>query len=67
GSGFPRNFIPSFSWGGAAGFETFQLRKVYEVAEKVMERRHKVLDETEKAILTEIFNQTQPYRVWDKV
>ncbi|HEY4652195.1 MAG TPA: GlmU family protein, partial [Pontibacter sp.] len=47
GSGFPRNFIPSFSWGGAAGFETFQLRKVYEVAEKVMERRHKVLDETE--------------------
>ncbi|MBB6611263.1 GlmU family protein [Pontibacter sp. Tf4] len=67
GSGFPRNFIPSFSWGGAAGFETFQLRKVYEVAEKVMERRQKVLDDTEKAILTEIFNQTQPYRVWDKV
>lgn len=67
GSGFPRNFIPSFSWGGAAGFETFQLRKVYEVAEKVMERRHKVLDDTEKAILTEVFNQTQQYRVWDKV
>ncbi|NEM99535.1 GlmU family protein [Pontibacter burrus] len=65
GSGFPRNFIPSFSWGGAAGFETFQLHKVYEVAEKVMERRHKVLDDTEKVILTEIFNQTQQYRVWD--
>ncbi|MFT5214070.1 MAG: UDP-N-acetylglucosamine diphosphorylase/glucosamine-1-phosphate N-acetyltransferase, partial [Patiriisocius sp.] len=23
GSGFPRNFTPSFSWGGAAGYETF--------------------------------------------
>ncbi|WP_162427612.1 GlmU family protein [Pontibacter pudoricolor] len=67
GTGFPRNFVPSFSWGGASGFETYQLRKVYEVAEKVMERRHKVLDDTEKAILTEIFNQTQQYRVWDKI
>ncbi len=67
GSGFPRNFVPSYSWGGAAGFETYQLRKVFEVAEKVMERRHKALDETEKAILTDIFNQTQQYRVWDKV
>jgi UDP-N-acetylglucosamine diphosphorylase/glucosamine-1-phosphate N-acetyltransferase len=66
GSGFPRNFVPSFSWGGASGFETYQLRKVFEVAEKVMERRHKVLDETEKTILTEVFNQTQKYRVWDK-
>jgi UDP-N-acetylglucosamine diphosphorylase/glucosamine-1-phosphate N-acetyltransferase len=65
GTGFPRNFVPSFSWGGASGFETYQLRKVYEVAEKVMERRHKALDETEKNILTEIFNQTQQYRVWD--
>ncbi|WP_242923341.1 GlmU family protein [Pontibacter liquoris] len=65
GSGFPRNFIPSFSWGGNAGFETYQLRKVFEVAEKVMERRNKPLDETEKAILTDVFNQTQQYRVWD--
>ncbi|MER2996209.1 GlmU family protein [Pontibacter populi] len=67
GTGFPRNFVPSFSWGGASGFETYQLRKVFEVAEKVMERRQKALDETEKAILTEVFNQTQQYRVWDKV
>ncbi|MDH5475658.1 MAG: GlmU family protein, partial [Cyclobacteriaceae bacterium] len=40
GPGFPRNFVPSFSWGGAAGFTTFQLRKVYEVAEKVMGRKN---------------------------
>lgn len=66
GAGFPRNFIPSYSWGGAAGFETFQLRKAYEVAEKVMERRNKHLDNTEKAILEHIFEETQQYRVWDK-
>ncbi|WP_461491795.1 GlmU family protein [Pontibacter sp. HJ8] len=66
GAGYPRNFIPSFAWGGASGFETFQLRKAYEVAEKVLERRQIKLDQTEKAILAEIFEQTQQYRVWDR-
>lgn len=66
GSGFPRNFIPSFSWGGAAGFTTFQMRKMYEVAEKVMERRGMTLDEQEKSILDHIFASTAAYRVWEK-
>ncbi|TPE44725.1 GlmU family protein [Pontibacter mangrovi] len=66
GPGFPRNFIPSFSWGGAAGFETFQMRKVVEVAEKVMGRRNMLLDEVERGILNHIFEETQQYRVWDK-
>jgi len=66
GPGFPRNFIPSFSWGGAAGFETFHMRKVTEVAEKVMARRNKQLDQTERGILNHIFEETQQYRVWDK-
>ncbi|WP_018476946.1 GlmU family protein [Pontibacter roseus] len=66
GAGYPRNFIPSFAWGGASGFETFQLRKAYEVAEKVLERRSMRLDDAEKAILADIFEQTQQYRVWDR-
>lgn len=66
GAGFPRNFIPSFSWGGAAGFETFQMRKVAEVAEKVMSRRQKQFDEVERSIMNHIFSDTQQYRVWDK-
>jgi UDP-N-acetylglucosamine diphosphorylase/glucosamine-1-phosphate N-acetyltransferase len=66
GAGYPRNFIPSYAWGGASGFETFQLRKAYEVAEKVLGRRNIRLDQTEKAILAEIFEQTQQYRVWDR-
>ncbi|MFD3000220.1 GlmU family protein [Pontibacter toksunensis] len=61
GAGFPRTFIPSFSWGGAAGFETYQLTKAFEVAAKVMERRDIPFDETEKAILYSVFEQTQQY------
>ena len=66
GSGFPRNFIPSYAWGGATGFETFQIRKAFEVAEKVMARRGKELNQVEKDILTNVFEQTKEYRVWDK-
>ena len=66
GPGFPRNFVPSFSWGGASGFETFALRKAYEVAEKVMERRNVEFDDHEKDILKHVFEETQQYRVWDK-
>jgi len=66
GAGYPRQFIPSFSWGGASGFETFQLRKAYEVAEIVLRRREIEFDDTEKAILADIFEQTRPYRVWDR-
>jgi UDP-N-acetylglucosamine diphosphorylase/glucosamine-1-phosphate N-acetyltransferase len=62
GSGFPRNFVPDFSWGGAHGFEVFALNKAYEVAEKVFERRNIVFDETEKEILKKVFELTEQYR-----
>jgi len=59
GTGFPRNFIPSFSWGGAAGFKVFELNKAFEVAERVMERRNIKFDEIEKNILKYIFENTK--------
>jgi len=62
GSGFPRNFIPSFSWGGASGFTTYKLAKVFETAELVMQRRNIEFDETEKAILEEVYKQTEEFR-----
>ncbi len=65
GSGFPRNFIPDFSWGGAQGFETFSLAKSFEVAKIVFERRSLKFDETGQDILTYVFNETQKYRVWE--
>jgi len=66
GSGFPRNFIPSFSWGGAAGLTTFQINKFTEVAEAVMGRRSKTYDEQEANIIQHIFEQTAQYRIWEK-
>lgn len=62
GSGFPRAFIPSFSWGGAQGFTTFQLNKVFELMARVMERRKKVLSEEDKKIFAHIFEVTKKYR-----
>lgn len=65
GSGFPRNFVPSFSWGGAQGFETFALNKADEVAEKMMSRRGIEYDEKEKAIMKHLFEASAEYRVWE--
>ncbi len=62
GSGFPRNFVPSYSWGGASGFVTYQTNKAFEVAEKVMERRSMVFDDTERDIMQHIFEITRQYR-----
>ena len=55
GAGFPPNFIPSFSCGGAEGFTTYKIKEAFEVATRVYERRGLVFDETEKEILTHIF------------
>ncbi len=62
GGGFPRNFIPSFSWGGSAGFTEYKTRKAFEVAEKVMDRRKIAFTEEDKSILESIFEQSQKWR-----
>ncbi len=66
GSGFPRNFVPSFSWGGVTGFETYQPKKAFITAEKVMQRRGLELSDTDKEILETIFTKEAPYRTWEK-
>lgn len=66
GAGFPRNFLPSFSWGGAQGIETFRFNKFCETASKVMERRGLELDERERSILESIYNETSSQRSWEK-
>ncbi|MEJ6673928.1 MAG: GlmU family protein [Polaribacter sp.] len=62
GGGFPRNFIPSYSWGGAAGFVTFQMSKVYEVVIAVMRRKSLSFEETDQKILDVVFEETRQYR-----
>lgn len=62
GAGFPSNFIPDFSWGGAPGFEVYKLEKMIETAEKVYKRRNIVFDNIEKDILATIFEMTTIHR-----
>lgn len=62
GAGFPRNFIPSFSWGGSGGTTTYKTVKAFEVAEKVMARRSIEFSEQDKAILDQVFDDTKKYR-----
>jgi UDP-N-acetylglucosamine diphosphorylase/glucosamine-1-phosphate N-acetyltransferase len=59
GEGYPRNFISSFSWGGAAGFVPHELTKAFETAARVMNRRHIELSEVDKEILKHIFDSTE--------
>lgn len=62
GAGFPRNFIPSFSWGGSSGTITYRTNKAFEVAEVVMQRRKIDFTEEDKSILNHVFEATQKYR-----
>ncbi len=62
GSGFPRNFVPSFSWGGAAGFTTYTTSKAFATAKLVMSRRNVEFDEKEQAILEHVFEETKKWR-----
>ena len=62
GSGFPRNFVPSFSWGGASGFTTYLTKKAFEVAKVVMSRRHVEFTEQDAKILEHVFEETKKWR-----
>ncbi|MDP5169755.1 MAG: GlmU family protein [Bacteroidia bacterium] len=62
GQGFPRNFVPSFSWGGASGFTTYQFGKALEVARMVKDRRGKSFTQDEVALMQAVFDKTAVYR-----
>ncbi|EZH74023.1 glucose-1-phosphate thymidylyltransferase [Aquimarina atlantica] len=62
GTGFPRNFVPSYSWGGSAGFTTYLTKKAFEVAKVVMARRKVEFTKQEEQILEHIFEDTRQWR-----
>ncbi len=62
GAGYPRNFIPSFSWGGAQGTMTYKTSKAYEVASVVMQRRGLDLEQQDIDILDAVFEKTARFR-----
>ncbi len=66
GSGFPRNFIPSFCWGGAGGMETYALSKAIDTARKVYERRNLEFGEAEQNMFKAIFEESAKHRIWER-
>ena len=58
GSGFQRNFIPSFVWGGTKGFQPFPVEKAIEIATRVYSRRNIEFDDTEQDILRAVNDLT---------
>jgi UDP-N-acetylglucosamine diphosphorylase/glucosamine-1-phosphate N-acetyltransferase len=62
GSGFMRNFIPSFTWGSASGFSTVDIEKATDVAKRVYARRGRTFDAIDEKILRFVFDQTLSFR-----
>lgn len=62
GGGFPKKFIPDFSWGGESGVTEFQFEKAVEMIANVYKRRGKVLTEQEIAALRQVFDETRKLR-----
>ncbi|SHI82927.1 UDP-N-acetylglucosamine diphosphorylase/glucosamine-1-phosphate N-acetyltransferase [Arenibacter nanhaiticus] len=66
GTGFPPHFIPSFSWGDASGFTTYQLEKAFVTAKIMMARREVEFDEVEERILRHVFEETTEWRKYNR-
>lgn len=62
GTGFPRNFVASFSEGSSAGFTDVSLVKFFAIAERAMARRHVELTEVDKQIFHNIFSIADNYK-----
>ena len=65
GAGFPRNYVPSFAWGGYEGYSTYHIKKAFEVAERVMERRSIELTDQDRTMIEQIFELTSDRRRWE--
>ena len=56
GSGFPRNFIASFSEGGPSGFTDLPMEKFFDIAKRMMARRGRSLSEADNRIFHAILS-----------
>lgn len=57
GAGLVPKHIPSFSWGGADGFDEYPLKKALATAERVLARKNLKLSEAYHHILSFLFNE----------
>jgi len=62
GASFPEKYIPSFSWGGADGLTTYELKKSIQTAKIVFGRRNKEFTTEDEMLLESVFNLTKEER-----
>ena len=62
GSGFPRNFIASFSEGGPSGFTDLPMEKFFDIAKRLMARRGRSLSEADNRIFHAIRELAENYK-----
>jgi UDP-N-acetylglucosamine diphosphorylase/glucosamine-1-phosphate N-acetyltransferase len=58
GSGYQRNFISSFRWGGPAGFNSYNLKKAIQVAKIVFARRGLDFDSVNENLFRNVYEMT---------
>jgi len=62
GSDFPPKSIPSYVWGGAAGFAEYTIEKAIENAVKCVRRKEMVISPSEQQVFRDIFDMTRSER-----
>jgi UDP-N-acetylglucosamine diphosphorylase/glucosamine-1-phosphate N-acetyltransferase len=62
GSDYPPKYIPSFAWGGSAGFSEHDLEKAIETARRALGRRDRTLDANGENVLRKVFELTRDER-----
>ncbi len=65
GGNFPRNFIPSFSWGGSQKITTYDPAKVFEAIENMAILHGGTLTTEDRLLLLNVYEETAKYRPWE--
>lgn len=58
GSGYQRNFVSSFMWGGPAGYSGYDIKKALETAKEMYNRRNVEFTDEDKKLLEHIYEIT---------
>ena len=62
GSGFPRNFVPSFSEGSTAGYTDVSMSKFFETAARMMARRNVELTDAHRQLYMAIRQAAEEFK-----
>lgn len=66
GTGFPEKFIPSFTWGGTNGSETYRIDKALAAIERMKNIHKQTFSVEERIVLLKIFEESAKFRSWEK-